>query len=283
MECYNTDVSWSVGRERRSSRRRAIGWLLWLGLLLSITLGGRGLGGTQLAPPPLGDPGSWSGWADGRTPLQASFAVLGLVVVALAWYLLAVTVLGAGARLWGARRLVSVVDLVTLPAVRRSIHAALGLGLVGTSVAGVAVGTGIDRSIRSGAISFERVAATAVTEVGAGTTTLPVDGGDRDPPVMQLLPEEEPTAGDIAVSPSSGPVDSEWEVRPGDHLWSVAEHVLARGGADVTSDGAVAQYWRRLIVANTDRLSDPENFDLIYPGQILTLPPPLPAGKRALP
>ena len=254
-----------------------------MGLLLSITVGGRGLADSVLAPPSLGDPGSWSSWAGGRTPLQASFAVLALVVVALAWYLLAVALLGAGARLWGARRLVSVVDLVTLPVIRRSIHAALGVGLVGTSVAGVAGATGIDRLARSGAMPFERVVATVTTHAGAGTPTMPDDGADDDPLVMQLLPEEVPTAGDMATSPTSEPVDSEWEVRPGDHFWSVAEHVLERGGADVTSDGAVTEYWRRLIVANADRLADPKNPDLIFPGQVLTLPTPLPTGERALP
>ena len=278
-------MSGSVRSERRSLRRRLLGWLLWVGLLLSIAVGGRGLGGSVLAPPPLGNPGSWSSWAGGRTPLQASFAVLALVVVSLAWYLLAVSLLGAGARLWGARRLVSVVDLVTLPVIRRSIHAALGVGLVGTSMAGVAGVAAIDRSARSGAIPFELVAttATAATEAGAGTTTVPDDGADDDPPVMQLLPDQVLGAHPIPAVPTGGLTQSEWEVRPGDHLWSVAEHVLERGGVGSTSDGAVAAYWRRLIVANADRLADPGNPDLILPGQVLTLPTPLPAGEGALP
>lgn len=265
------------------SCRRSVGWLLWVGLLLSIALGGRGLGGSVLAPPPLGDPGWWSSWAVGRTPLQASFAVLAWVVVALAWYLLAVSLLGAGARLWGARRLVSVVDLVTVPVIRRSLHAALGVGLVGTSMAGVAGATAIARPAPSGAMPFELVAATVATEAGSEPTTVPDDGADDQPPVMQLLPDEVPGADPIPAVPTGGLTESEWEVRPGDHLWSVAEHVLERGGDDSISDSAVAEYWWRLIVANTDRLADPGNPDLIFPGQILSLPTPLPAGEGALP
>ncbi|HVL02965.1 MAG TPA: hypothetical protein VM386_00875, partial [Acidimicrobiales bacterium] len=190
--------------------------------------------------------------------------------------------LGAGTRLWGARRLVSMVDLITLPVIRRSIHTALGVGLVGTSVAGVAGTTGIDRTARSGVMSFELVVATVATEAGAGTSTMPDDGADGDPPVMQLLPDEVP-AHPVPAVPTGGLTESEWEVRSGDHLWSVAEHVLEHGGADSTSDAAVAEYWRRLIAANTDRLADPGNPDLLFPGQVLTLPSPLPVGEGALP
>ncbi|CAN5171577.1 hypothetical protein BH24ACT1_BH24ACT1_10670 [soil metagenome] len=261
---------------------RLVGWLAWVGLLLAVALGGRTFGRAALAPPALTDPDSWAGWASGRTPLEAAFAVLGFLVVVFAWYLLAVTTLSAGARLWGARRLVSVVDVVTLPVVRRSIHAVFGMGLVGTSMAGVASGVGLDQPVRSVAITSERVGAVVATEPDAEGATMADEGTEEGPPVMRLLPDEALAVDPIPTSPTGGSAESEWEVRPGDHLWSVAVQVLQRGGAVTRSDGEVAEYWNRLIVANTDRLADPGNPDLIFPGQVLTLPIPSPAGERAL-
>lgn len=243
-----------------------------MGLLLAVALGGQALGQATLAPPTLTDPASWATWASGRAPLEATFAVLGLLVVVLAWYLLAATTLATGARLWGDRRLISVIDLVTLPVIRRSVHAALGVGLVGTSVVGVAVGPGPDRPVPSVAIASVPVAA----------MDSPEDEIEEQPPVMRLLPDEGSGADTIATSPTSGPAESEWEVRPGDHLWSVAVRVLQSAGTDPSSDGVVAEYWHRLIEANTDRFADPGNPDLIFPGQILTLPIPSPAGNGAL-
>jgi nucleoid-associated protein YgaU len=61
-------------------------------------------------------------------------------------------------------------------------------------------------------------------------------------------------------------------VQPGDHLWAIAEQVLMlRTGRGVIPDHDIAPYWRRLIEANRSSLrsGDP---DLIYPGELLTIP-----------
>ena len=89
-----------------------------------------------------------------------------------------------------------------------------------------------------------------------------------------------PTAGSAGqVTPTAG-VDVEQLpgslvihiVQPGDHLWSIAEReVSLRIGSDAT-DAEVARYWFRLIEANRDRLVDPDDTDLILPGQELILP-----------
>ena len=70
---------------------------------------------------------------------------------------------------------------------------------------------------------------------------------------------------------SAEPSPDAWDVELGDHLWSIAEEVV--GEAEGRSDDAtVARYWRRLIDANRDRLVDPDNPDLLFPGQRLRLP-----------
>ncbi|HWH35534.1 MAG TPA: hypothetical protein VNT56_09495 [Acidimicrobiales bacterium] len=265
--------------------RRLAGWSAWLAILLAVAAGGRALARGPLAPPPLGDPGSWASWAAARSPVEAAFAVLALVVVVLAWYLLMVTSLGALARLWGARRLVRVVDVLTLPVVRRSLHAAAGVTLVGSTVAGVA-GARVEPPLVT-------IAAVAGDEAGADD--------DEDPPVMRALPEDAPTGeGGPALAPGptgeppavptsqgTGTAGAGWEVRAGDHLWSLAERALgqAAGAGDATGpppgEAEVARYWLRLIEANTDRLADPTNPDLIFPGQVLVLPPVGDGGEAA--
>lgn len=64
-------------------------------------------------------------------------------------------------------------------------------------------------------------------------------------------------------------------VEEGDHLWGLAERVLTDSLGRRPTDPEVAPYWRELVEVNRHRLrsGDP---DLIYPGEVLTLPDPAP-------
>lgn len=57
-----------------------------------------------------------------------------------------------------------------------------------------------------------------------------------------------------------------WTIRPGDSFWSIAE--------EVTQGSAAGAYWSRLVQANRDRLVEPDDPDLLFPGQSVVLPPP---------
>jgi DNA-binding SARP family transcriptional activator/nucleoid-associated protein YgaU len=61
-------------------------------------------------------------------------------------------------------------------------------------------------------------------------------------------------------------------VEPGDNLWNLAEEHLAADLGRDPSDEEVAPYWREAVAANTDRLVQAGNPDLIIPGQVLVLP-----------
>jgi len=54
----------------------------------------------------------------------------------------------------------------------------------------------------------------------------------------------------------------------GDHLWKIS----ARRLGDGASNEEISPYWRQVVVVNTPRLrsGDP---DLIYPGEIVEVPP----------
>jgi nucleoid-associated protein YgaU len=67
---------------------------------------------------------------------------------------------------------------------------------------------------------------------------------------------------------------TEHEVVGGDHLWNIAERTVADHLGRAPEDREVAAYWERLIEVNRDRLADPDNPDLLFPGQVVQLPDP---------
>lgn len=97
-------------------------------------------------------------------------------------------------------------------------------------------------------------------------------------PPRAVAPTPAPTAPDAAAPPSG----RTWQVRPGDHFWSIAERVLAQTWPDEPTDAEVDLYWRALVAANTELLRDRDNPDLLFPGQVIAVPPapPAPSGTR---
>lgn len=102
----------------------------------------------------------------------------------------------------------------------------------------------------------------AATPPTTGASTPPAPAPTPQPPATHLQPS----------------ADHTWVVRPGDDLWSIAETVVSTttGGGATTAE--VARYWKRLITVNRSRLPHPSDPDLIFPGDMLVLPPPPPAG-----
>jgi nucleoid-associated protein YgaU len=94
-----------------------------------------------------------------------------------------------------------------------------------------------------------------------------VSSADDVPPVMQKM-----------EAPVESPAEARtWTVAAGDHLWSVAERVVAESWGRVPADHELTPYWEQLVDANRDRLADRANPDLIFPGQQFVVPPPPPA------
>lgn len=97
-------------------------------------------------------------------------------------------------------------------------------------------------------------------------------GADGPGPIDTQEPAVEP---ELATGPTSAVQPSlaiEHVVRPGDHLWGIAEEQVALRLGRAPTDREVHGYWRALIDANRDRLVVPGDPDLIMPGQVLTLP-----------
>ncbi len=71
------------------------------------------------------------------------------------------------------------------------------------------------------------------------------------------------------TSSLGGPESERYTVRPGDSLWDIAEMKL-----DTAEARRIARYWPRIHRANRDVIGGDPN--LIFPGQVLTLPPERP-------
>ena len=80
-------------------------------------------------------------------------------------------------------------------------------------------------------------------------------------------------AAQVGAAPGSSPAvpSTNYTVQSGDNLWAIAEQHLAAEQGSSPAAAAHSAYWRRLVTANqpTLRSGDP---NLIYPGEIITLP-----------
>ncbi|MGH9117377.1 MAG: LysM peptidoglycan-binding domain-containing protein [Acidimicrobiales bacterium] len=227
------------------------------------------LGRADLAAPPITSVDGWRSWFDARDPAVAVFALVRLVALWIAWYLLVVLVLGLLARLFRWRSAARAVDAVTPPGLRRVTAALFGIGLVGVT-AGPLAGEG------GGAPTETLVVLDALAPAGPPESLVPLDdeagvsGGEA---TLSMLP---PDKRHRVEEPAPPPLET-WIVRAGDHLWSIAEAHLTEVMGRPPTDAETAPYWRLLIEHNRSRLSHPDQPDLLFVGQSVELPDPGPS------
>lgn len=287
--------------------RRALPLVGWLAALVGGIVLFHAMAGGAMSPSPVTDPGAWVRWSTDREPVVVVAAVLRLLVLALAWYLVGVTTIGTMARLVRLGGLIRFADALTLPMVRRLLQSALGVGLatamVGAAttppprqappptltVAGEATWADTAEGVPGGTVTFVRVGGAGAddrdgdAEERAGTRSAPV--------VMRLVEQERTGAGPQpdtvggtseiglrqvgAMAEGPGPAAREHashRVTAGESLWSISRGALAEEWEREPTDTEVLAYWRRTIEHNRDRLADPDNPDLLFPGDEIMLP-----------
>lgn len=106
-------------------RRQAGAAFLWsLGLTVVLLLLAR-LDRGALTGPALTEPKTWSAWLAARPPLDAAMALVRLGLVALSWYLLAVTTLQVAGAAIGLRPLVKFARVLMIPSLRGALGVAV--------------------------------------------------------------------------------------------------------------------------------------------------------------
>lgn len=241
--------------------------------LAAITWALHRLGQDTLSAPPLLAPDHLRSWVDQRDAVVIAFALLRIVGLVFAGYLLVVTVLGVMARVLQSARLVRWVDLITLPVARRLLGTVAGLTLSTATAAVAVVPTAASRpaprSAAAPSVGMHRLPdGTAVT-----MQRVPDDGpggqSTGDQPGTMRVDDSVPPEATMHAEP---PQPVTWTVSTGDHLWSISLRSLAVAWGREPTDAEVDPYWRAVVDANRARLVDPANPDLIYAGQELVLP-----------
>lgn len=239
--------------------RSATTLLAWTAALAAGLAVFHDLGGHSMPAPPW-QPHAFLGWLRATDPALATMSLLRLLVLALTWYLVGVTAVGVVARLAGAVLLVRVADALTVPALRRLLQSALGVGLATAMVTSASPARAQPLPLQLlDSVSAE----TAETDPLA---THPVRSPDVPVPVVA------DAAHAVDVDKASRPADQHTVVA-GESFWRIAADRVTQTVGHPAGDAEVAVYWRRLIEQNRSRLADPGNPDLLFPGQRLDLPP----------
>ena len=210
-------------------------------------------------------------WATDTAPEDAVVAVVRLLGLGLAAWLLASTVLYLLARLTRVPALVRGASWATMPAVRRIVDAAVAASVLGGAVLG---------PHPAGA----QVPAPPPVVVELNTTTtsapshryIPVPAGDRIAPVPTTA-RSAPTTTITTVLPAPTaatkpePAGHVHTVVSGDNLWTIAAAELSRQTGHA-AEADIRDYWLQIIESNRSRLLS-GNPDLIYPGESILCPP----------
>lgn len=261
----------------------------WIAALVIVIVATTAAGTGGLAAPPVASGArALSDWLSARDAPVAAMAIMRVLVLAMAWYLLGTTVASMALRVVRATTAVRALDALTLPAVRRLVTSAVGVSVAASALAG------------SGGLTLDGVAGAREPVIAATMRRLdsPTDvvmhrlPSDDDPPLMHRLGDDAGGAGAAAAAPAAPPATSPadsaptndhantagatWTVMPGDSLWRIAERTLAAAWGREPSEHEVDPYWRGLVDRNRHALADPHNADLVFPGQVFELPPPPP-------
>ncbi len=167
-------------------------------------------------------------------------ALVRVIALGCASWLAASTLLYLAA---GATRLPArVIGSMTLPTVRRAVDAALAAVLAATGLAALP---------------------------GA-----PAGAADPDPVVVVVDERDTPLPPGVAVPPPGPEARSPAQVtvEEGDHLWSISRAALEPVLTHPPDDHEIAPYWRRVVAVNLPHLWSGDA-DLIYPGEVIRLPP----------
>jgi hypothetical protein len=154
-----------------------------------------------------------------------------------------------------------------------------------TGASAIALGLGRPRLARRLAPALparlRRVIEIAIVASCVAVPALPAGAAVTDQPVVRtpraVAPvESTPITRPVPAPPAAArpaPAGRLVRVQPGDNLWSITRAALESVAAARVDDAAVARYWRVVIAANrsTLRSGDPS---LIFPGEVVTLPPP---------
>jgi nucleoid-associated protein YgaU len=215
------------------------------------------LGTNRLAPPPLSITGTGQ-WLAQRDAVVAAFALVRLGALAAAWYVLVVVAGSVLARTLSLRSADAVLARLTPTHLRlwlrgAGVSSAAFLGLLGPPGTAVLHPLPVDP-----------------------TTTTTTDPGANGAAIASIRPLPETAETETPAAPvPPGTAPDTWVVAPGDSFWSIATSQLTDSRGTVPGEADVVPYWLTLVERNRATLANPDDPDLLFPGQVVELPPVL--------
>ena len=279
-------MPYGAGVDEGSKARRVLG-LLVAGEVTAVVALHR-LGGVEGFAIPRHDLVRWLQQSPSEDVLLAGVRLAALVA---AWWLLGSTLLYVAARVTRFHGAAAALGLATLPAVRRWVDRAAAVSIVAATALGVGRPAAADPPPTSSPAiapvvvdADHRDPASVPSRPQSGVRT----GQAVDPPPVPSVPPVDPapvpappptTAPLLPPAPAAPPLaptaGATHIVARGEHLWSIAASQVAtatgKPPADLAPDD-VAPYWLRVVEINRPRLHS-TNPNLVYPGEVVELPP----------
>ncbi|MCC6225515.1 MAG: hypothetical protein IT195_03815 [Microthrixaceae bacterium] len=198
-------------------------------------------------------------------PTETARNLLVSATFLLAGYATLLNTVALVGRVSRSNRLTRIVEKAAPSWLRRWIT---GLAVVGATVTTVASPSPSSEPVSITAFATPTTGPTSTTTTTTATTTTPTT-------TLPSPPASEPSAPQppavVPVAPTQSTLT--YTLRPGDHLWSVAERALEMGLGRAPANREVNRYWRHLVEVNRGSLVDPNVPDLVFAGQVITLPP----------
>lgn len=219
-------------------------------------------------------------WAETTDTIIVVFSILRVVAISAIAYLLAATVICAIAHRTSRRRLIRVIDAITVPSARSFALRLASISAVGTVVmpahhayasadtpaivesASTASPSELPPTLRMMDRNETAPVASTTTSVGVAPTTT-----SQTAPIDML----EPTS--INETPEPIATHIPYVVGKGENFWTIARDYLAVKLNRQPDDVEITSYWRQLIEHNRQELKNQTNPNLIFPGQKISLPP----------
>jgi len=266
----------------------------FLGLIVLTAIGAVGLHALGDVPALVVDWSSPLTWINSTDPADTIGALLRYVGLGLTYWVLTSTVLYYLAGFRGTKRRPRWLTVATLPPIRRLIDRALATSLA-LSIVATPIGPlyGAEAPPPEPApVTFELASdGIPVPHVGAPTEDDKPTAGEQAAITEETTPEDTQKPATVPLPPATVPsaiisssnstraatdessprAATSYTVAHGDNLWTIAAGHLAAELDGRPSAAEIDDYWRTVISANRDTLrsSDP---NLIYPGEIITLP-----------
>lgn len=214
---------------------------------------------------PLPDRSQLASWlAD--DPAVTLATGLRAAAIAMAWYLVAITVLQLLLHLAGLRS--TLLDSVT-PALVRQL---LGASLVIATVSQSAIPSAWANQGEAPPVTMVRLAETTPVTQPADDETMtmtrlgPVDVSDISDVAEQAATQVQEQ---MVVESSHA---TTWRVGDGEHFWHIAEQTLSERLGRTPTSSEIDPFWREIVELNRARLIDPANPNLVVAGQVFELP-----------